>query len=1206
MDQKHNTSSIVRQLQFVFGFSLFILLVSALASYYSNKKLVDTSGWVNHTHEVIIETEHLLAIARDAESGQRGYIITQNPGFLTLYDTGYEKALGSLDRLRGLTSDNPVQQRNLADAKILVDRRFEQMNSVITLIKANAVLGNTTLAATVGQEMMNGKRIMDDLRAAMQRVSNEETRLLKIRTEEQERFSGYTQTLVVVAAILSILISVLAYFRIKGDLAARIQKQKDDEAVYLETAQRIATMEKVTRRLAAGDLGARSDDKKEDQLGRISSALNDMAAALEDNFSDLQKRNWLQTGEVMLIDAMRGERFLKGISHKIIGALATYLNAAVGTLYVMDGQERFKLAGAHAITAVPKEIYPNEGLTGQAITANKLMVVDDVPHQYLTINSSLGHTQPLYLVLVPFAIGNEVMALAELGMFKKPGELDIEFLKANTEAVAISLNAAINYERMQNLLEETQAQSEELQVQHNELENINAELEAQSEKLQASEEELRVQQEELQQANSELEERSRQLEESNQKIAEQSEEVRRKAEELALTTKYKSEFLANMSHELRTPLNSILLLSRLLAENNDANLNKDQVEYAHVIQSSGYGLLSLIDEILDLSKIEAGKMVLEYETVPIQDIMNDMRSLFEPMAAEKKLELKLEVAPDVPFSIETDKMRLEQIIKNLISNALKFTSHGSVSLLVNRNEANANAIDFMVADTGIGIAEDKQKLIFEAFQQADGSTRRKYGGTGLGLSISKELSKLLNGTLNLESQPNEGSRFIITIPADRSFNLLPEEEQTAELVLNGHSSNETEANPYITTIIPEDIPDDRSHIRAGDKSILIIEDDTNFARSLLEYTRQSGYKGIVSVRGDQGFELACKYQPTGILLDIQLPVVSGWDVMKQLKDNRDTRHIPVHMMSAFQVKKRSIMEGAIDFINKPVAFEQIQDVFRKLEEVLSKDPKKVLIVEDNSKHAKALAYFLETYNINSEIRHNVAESVNALQQQADCVILDMGIPTQKAYDMLEEVKKKPGLENLPIIIFTGKSLSLSEEQRIRKYADSIVVKTAHSYQRILDEISIFLHLVEESKKPRNENVNKKLAMLNDVLRDKTVLIVDDDVRNIFSISKALERLNMNVVTATDGKDAMIKLEENKKIDLVLLDMMMPEMDGYETATKIRQDPRLQQLPVIAVTAKAMTGDRDKCIKAGASDYISKPVDIDQLLSLLRVWLYEKN
>lgn len=1206
MDQKHSTSSIVRQLQFVFGFSLFILLVSALASYYSNKKLVETSTWVNHTHEVIIEAEHLLAITRDAESGQRGYVITQNPSFLSHYDTGYENALGSLNRLRGLTSDNPVQQRNLADAKTLIDRRFEQMNGVITLIKTNSVLGNTTLSAMVRQEMMNGKSIMHDLRIAMQRVKDEETRLLKIRTDEQGRFSGYTQTLVIIAAIISILISVLAYFRIKGDLAARIQKQKDDEAVYLETAGRIAAMEEITGRLAAGDLAARSDDKNEDQLGRISAALNNMAASLQESFSDLERRNWLQSGEVMLADAMSGERFLSGVSDKIIGALATYLDAAVGTLYVLDSQERFKLAGSHAVTSVPKEIYANKGLTGQAVTANKLMVVDEVPHQYLTINSSLGNTEPLYLVLVPFSIGSEVMALAELGMFKKPGELDIEFLKTNADAVAINLNAAINYGRMQNLLEETQAQSEELQVQHNELENINAELEAQSEKLQASEEELRVQQEELQQANSELEERSRQLEESNQKIAEQSEEVRRKAEELVQTTKYKSEFLANMSHELRTPLNSILLLSRLLAENNEANLSKDQVEYAHVIQSSGYGLLALIDEILDLSKIEAGKMVLEYETVPVHDIMNDMRSLFEPLAAEKKLEFKLEVASDIPFSIETDKMRLEQIIKNLISNALKFTSHGSVSLSVNRNEVNPNAIDFIVADTGIGIAKDKQDLIFEAFQQADGSTRRKYGGTGLGLSISKELSKLLNGTLNLESQQNQGSRFIITIPADRSFSLLPEEEQTTELVPNGHHANELETNPYIATVIPEDIPDDRSHIKAGDKSILIIEDDTAFARSLLEYTRQSGYKGIVSVRGDLGFELARKYQPTGILLDIQLPVVSGWDVMKQLKDNLDTRHIPVHMMSAFQVKKQSMMEGAVDFINKPVAFEQIQEVFRKLEEVLSKDPKKVLIVEDNSKHAQALAYFLETYNINSEIRHNVAESVDALQQQADCVILDMGIPTQKAYDMLEEVKKNPGLENLPIIIFTGKSLSLSEEQRIRKYADSIVVKTAHSYQRILDEISIFLHLVEESKKPKNESGNKKLAMLNDVLREKNVLIVDDDVRNIFSVSKALERLNMNVVTATDGKDAMIKLEENKKIDLVLLDMMMPEMDGYETATKIRQDPRWQQLPIIAVTAKAMTGDRDKCIKAGASDYISKPVDIDQLLSLLRVWLYEKN
>ncbi|HSH67873.1 MAG TPA: response regulator, partial [Bacteroidia bacterium] len=712
------------------------------------------------------------------------------------------------------------------------------------------------------------------------------------------------------------------------------------------------------------------------------------------------------------------------------------------------------------------------------------------------------------------------------------------------------------------------------------------------------------QQEELQQTNEELEERSNLLEERNQ-------DIQKKAEELAIATRYKSEFLANMSHELRTPLNSILLLSRLLSENNEQNLSKDQVEYARVIQSSGNGLLGLIDEILDLSKIEAGKMNLEFQHVPINTIIDDLQSLFKPIATEKKIDFQITVKEDVPQVIETDRMRVDQILKNLLSNALKFTSAGSVRMEISNVPGNDKLIRFDVTDTGIGIPKEKQKLIFEAFQQADGSTKRKYGGTGLGLSISRELVKLLNGDLKLTSEPDKGSTFSLILPILRtniSYSSIVNDfiqEHEVEQEVNA-TKEQRHQDQYVTSIIPNSIADDRNSVSKNDKCILIIEDDTVLAKALLEYSRKKGYKGLVSVRGDEGVKLALKYKPIGILLDLHLPVKSGWDVLEELKKDPFTRHIPVHIMSSNQVKNESLNKGAVDFINKPIAIEQMSDVFKKIEFIVNNKAKKVLIVEENPKHAKALAYFLETCDISSDVKSDFNDGIEALKKEnVDCVILDMEISSIKSYNLLEEAKKSVGLENLPIIIFTGKNLSTTEEQRIKQYADSIIIKTAHSYQRILDEVSLFLHLMEGEKEKKKDNF-KKLGALNQILNDKTVLVVDDDVRNIFSLSKALEKLKMNVITAVDGNEAMKKLNENPNVDAVLLDMMMPQMDGYQTASKIREQARWRNLPVIAVTAKAMSGDREKCIEAGASDYITKPIDIDQLLSLLRVWLYYKN
>ncbi len=1179
----------------VFLISTGLLVISIISSLYSLRQLANTSGMVNHTNEVLLETENMISYVKDAETNQRGYVITLQPVFLEPYETSKRQALLTQANLKNLTIDNPVQQNNLDEARALMTQRFEQMKRVVDLTERMSLVAHVD-TLTRSSEMIRGKLLMDALRSVVTRIRNEENKLLEIRMGQQNRFITNTPIIVAIAALISIFISLFSYLRIKKGVLDRAKKQKEDEAKYTSTSHRIEAMESVTRKFAVGNFTERSNDDAGDELGRISIALNHMADSLENNFTTLNAKNWLQEGVVRISDAIRGERDLGRLSENLITTICEFLKAPVATMY-LSGSGNFKLTSSYAISNAPKVVTLGEGLIGQAAKNKRILVVDDIPPDFV-ISTSIGLSMPLSVIIVPLVYENETIGIVEIGLLKKADHLEIEFLENNAEPMAIGVNAAMSYNRLQNLLEETQAQTEELQSQHNELENLNSELESQAQKLQASEEELRVQQEELQQTNEELEERSYLLEEKNL-------EVIKKAKELEVTTRYKSEFLANMSHELRTPLNSILLLSRLLSENIEKNLSGDQVEYAKVIQSSGQGLLGLIDEILDLSKIESGKMELEYLDITLKEIVNDLSSLFNPVAKEKNIKLSFGIEKDLVATIETDKGRLEQILKNLLSNALKFTMKGSVSLEIKNCVVDNSLICFVVTDTGIGIPEDKQQTIFEAFKQADGSTRRKYGGTGLGLSISRELAKLLGGDIHVMSGPGKGSEFTLRIPVKKPGDTESDETFDERVPNQGAQGAKEEEDPYLSVSIPENIPDDRENISANDKVILIIEDDTNFAKSLLEITRKKGYKGVVCVRGDQGLAFAKKYMPSGILLDLQLPVKSGWAVMDDLKNELQTRHIPVHIMSSYKMKNESLLKGAVDFINKPLAFDQVPEIFKKIEYVLNRSSKKVLIIEDNPKHASALSYFLETFSINSEVQSNITVGIKALKKKdIDCVILDMGIPDAKAYSLLEEAKKDPALENLPIIIFTGKSLSMAEEQRIKQYADSIVVKTAHSYNRMLDEVSLFLHLVDGKRKIRVAHDNHKLGILNNILSDKTVLIVDDDVRNIFSLSKSLEKHKMNVVTAINGKEAMKKMATHEEIDVVLLDMMMPEMDGYETAKQIRKDNRWRKLPVIAVTAKAMTGDREKCITAGASDYITKPVDVDQLLSLLRVWLYE--
>ena len=1174
--------------------SLLILMISSTASFLSIKSLLDSNNLVNHTQNVIYNLNEGASIITEAQSNMRGYLITGEDFFLIKYSDSEKASHAYFDKVAELTADNVEQQKTLQELKPLRINFFKYLNNQIVKKKFNKKV--------TAFDLTEGKKMIDELKDYFKRIENTEQQLLKERNGNAERYGNYSFLLIIIAFIVAFIITMIFVIRVLRDFNERAVLQHELQIKNDETAKRIEAIRSIATNISEGNYDIRIDDTKADALGSVGESLNNMGISLKNSFTLLSEKEWLQTGIAKLNNVMLGDKLMTKLSKDIIEFLCNYTNSSAGVLYVLEGDELLAKAGYCYIPTKSRErIQKGEGLLGQSIVSGKILELKDVSSDYIQINYALGEIKPTHVVAIPL-LDNKIEGAVELVSIYGFTELHLEFLKIISNNIGIAIKSTQNRKRVLELLEETKSQSEELRIQHSELEAINAELEVQTEKLQASEEELRVQQEELEQTNEELSERSLLLEEKNT-------EIQKKSEALEVTTRYKSEFLANMSHELRTPLNSILLLSRLLSENNSQSMNEEEIEFAKVIQSSGNSLLGLIDEILDLSKIEAGKMELEFLNVETKEITDSLSNLFNQVAKEKNVDFEI-ISDQAPLVMKTDKMRLEQILKNLISNAIKFTDKGSVSLEIKMNDDDDKIICFIVKDTGIGIPLDKQPLIFEAFQQADGSTKRKYGGTGLGLSISRELAKLLNAEIILHSDEGKGSSFTLCLPVYGSALKKVTVERIPPIAISDTEFEELKKikNKYISSVMPEEIDDDRDTILLGEKVILIVEDDINFAKSLLTFSRNKGYKAVVCVRGDYALNFALLYKPIGILLDIELPMKSGWEVLDELKNDSQTKHIPVHIMSSHKLKQESLLKGAVDFLDKPVAFDKIPEVFMRIEHIISKESQKVLIIEDNPKHAKSLAYFLETYNINSEIKSEMADGLLALNKSdVDCVILDMGIPDKQAYEILDSVKKNPGLENLPVIVFTGKSLSIKEEAKIKKYADSIIVKTAHSYQRMLDEVSLFLHLVEEKKGvDSRKDSNKKLHLLNNVLHKKKVLIVDDDVRNIYSLTKSLEVFKMDVITAFDGKEAIKILEENPDTDIVLLDMMMPNMDGYETAEKIRINPKFINLPLIAVTAKAMTGDREKCIKAGASDYITKPVDIDQLLSLLRVWLYDKN
>ena len=1002
----------------------------------------------------------------------------------------------------------------------------------------------------------------------------------------------------------------------------------------------VRAIAEVSTAVTKGDLTRSITVEAQGEVAALKDNINEMILNLKDTTQKNMEQDWLKTNLARFTRMLQGQRDMTTVAQMVLSELAPLVDAQQGVFYVNEspnGQPVMKLLGGYAYKKrknLANEFHAGEGLVGQCTVERERILVTNVPSNYVHVTSGLGEAPPNNIVVLPVLFEGEAKAVIELSTFNTFSDTHLAFLDQLTESIGIVLNTIAANTRTEDLLQQSQSLAAELQSQQDELKKTNEQLEQQAESLRESEELLKSQQEELQQTNEELQEKAEllarqkaEVEAKNREVEEARWEMEEKAEQLALTSKYKSEFLANMSHELRTPLNSMLILSRQLAENNDNNLSEKQVQFAETIHSSGSDLLSLINDILDLSKIESGMMGIEVSDVSVAEMAEQLERSFHQLAQDKNLEFLIERSADMNPTIRTDDKRLQQILMNLLSNAFKFTEAGKVVLgiadapkdeiyhLESLNRA-GEVIAFSVSDTGIGIPTEKQRIIFEAFQQADGTTSRKYGGTGLGLSISREIARLLGGEIRVISRPGEGSTFTFYLPRDyvpAGATMTPMYQprtrpasKEAEAAWTPVESFDSEAMTLLSSESAA-ILDDRNDIQPGDRTVLIVEDDISFAGILLDLAREKGFKGLVATNGALALALAQKYKPSAITLDIRLPDRDGWTVLDRLKHDPATSHIPVHVITVEEERQRALKQGAFNHVQKPVTHEDLHKAFDDIRDFYERRIRKLLVVEDDDVQRMSVVELIGNGDVHTTAVATGEEALSLLKDERfDCMVLDLRLPDMSGFDLIEKLQTDLGRYDLPIIVYTGKELTRKEELHLKKVADAIIVKEASSPERLLAETALFLHRVEANLPEPKRRMLEKFHRTDPVLAGRKVLVVDDDVRNIFALTSALEAHGMEVVHAENGQEGIDLLKATPDIEAVLMDIMMPEMDGYEAITAIRQMEEFKQLPIIALTAKAMKADRDHCLEVGASDYISKPLDTDQLLSLLRVWLYRQD
>ncbi|MEH1824516.1 MAG: response regulator [Nostoc sp.] len=1194
-----------------FALSLATLTTIGLISYQSTNELIATSRKESHTYQVLSQLEELNLQLTNAETGQRGYIITGEQRYLEPYNSAIQVINQKVREIQRLTVDNPNQQNRLDILQPLLTERMAVMKNVIELRQTQGLEASQKAILTD-----QGKQLMDNIQKVIQAMKNEENALLKQRTQKAQAAGQQTLASIVYSIPLFSLLLALIGFALTRHISAPLKQVSD-----------------LAEKMADGDLSVSlPDSDRQDEVGVLTRTFNQMIVNLRNTTQRNEEQNWLKSNLAEFTQMLQGQRNRESVARMILSNLAPLVGASQGVFYAMDSiddQPVLKLLSSYAYKErknLANQFRLGEGLVGQCALEKQRILLTEVPHDYIRISSGLGEAPPLNIIVLPILFEAEVNAVIELASFGPFNQLHLTFLEQLSENLGVFLNNIASQVQTQQLLEESVALTEELQTQQEELQQSNQRLEEQAHELEESQFLVKQSNEELQQLNEELEEKAELLEIQNQEVARKNQEVEgarqsleEKAEQLALSSKYKSEFLANMSHELRTPLNSLLILARLLADNSLNNLTDKQVEYSRTIYSAGNDLLELINDILDLAKIESGTMSLDIEQIALVDLETSLEQTFRQVAHNKELSFTIELDEKLPPTIYNDSKRLQQVLKNLLANAFKFTEQGSVKLKI--AEVDNSMIAFAVSDTGIGIPAEKQKIIFEAFQQADGTTSRKYGGTGLGLSISRELAQLLGGRIEIVSEPGEGSTFTLFLPRRQekknSQNTLatPPPEPTTSIrtastikdvpmVEKRSALIDTSPSAKVLTILPSEIPDDREIIQPGDRTLLIIEDDDKFARILLDMARQQGFKTIVSLHSKQGLALAEQFKPNAIMLDIHMPEMDGWTVLDRLKHKPDTRHIPVHILSVDERQQRGLNLGAITYLQKPVSPEALTQVLTEIKGFIERQVKNLLIVEDDPVQAQSIIELIGNGDVQSTAVGTGAEALSILRSHHfDCMVLDLGLPDMSGFALIEQIKLEPRLLKLPIIVYTGKELSRQEETQLRGLAETIIIKNVRSPERLLDETALFLHRVQANLPPPKRQILEQLHQNDPVLANRKILIVDDDLRNIFALTSFLESYQMQVLFAENGRDGIEKLQTNPDINIVLMDIMMPEMDGYETTRAIRQQQQFRSLPIIALTAKAMPGDKEKCIEAGASDYITKPVDTEQLLSLLRVWLY---
>ena len=1105
-------------------------------------RMSEDAAWVDHTDEVISNLYRFQRELLSQESAVRGYLLTEDRVYLDQYFRSHP--LDIVTHVHAITHDNVAQTRRME----ILERRYIAWNEE----HQRLVTGGDLVEARATATMLRRREELAAIRDLTNEATAEEEGLRVTRAAASAASQATTRTLFLV------LFSGAALF-----------------LVFFSRRQ----LQAITGTYASALAGERATRTR------------------------LEDEAWVRTGDQLVSDAVQGDLAIGPLGDKVLGTLARYVGANVGAFFTADGANLKRRAGyaLDSRAAGPEIFARGEGIVGQAAEGTEILrladatALSDAGKDVPLVRAGTVERTPAELALVPLRVEGRGAGVVELGFLAAPSERVFTLLDLVAEKIAIAVRSADYRARLRELLEESQRQTEELQAQQEELRVANEELAEQTKAVKEASVRLEERQEELTTANARLEEQALDLETARGGAIE-------KAEALARASRYKSEFLANMSHELRTPLNSTLILAKLLGDNKDGNLTPEQIRFAQTIYGAGNDLLTLINDILDLSKIEAGRIDVTNADVPLTRVRDGLVRNFEPIANEKKVRFSVVIEPGAPEALVTDPQRLDQILKNLVSNALKFTEQGEVEVRIGLHQ---QRLRFAVRDTGIGIAPHQHEMVFEAFRQADGASNRKYGGTGLGLSISRDLARLLGGDLSVSSEVGKGSTFVLTLPRVAPAQpVQPGQAPATEPAPLPHHAPlpQRHTPPPPRRFERPAVEDDRDRLQRDRRCVLVVEDDTRFARILLDLAHERGFQCVVTSAADAGFVLATELLPSAIILDVNLPDHSGLSVLDRLKRNPATRHIPVHVISVGDYTQAALGMGAAAYLQKPVQREQLEGAFARLEERLASGVRKLLVVEDDATQRESMVRLLASEGVQSTAVGTAQEALGVLEkEQFDCIVMDLTLPDDPSTGLLEKISRRGELLP-PVIVYTGRQLSEQEEQTLRRYSASIIVKGARSPERLLDEVTLFLHQVE-SKLPADRQKMLKQARDREAVFDgRTILVVEDDVRNIFALSSVLEPRGAKVVVARNGREALTALAADATIELVLMDIMMPEMDGLTATREIRKNATWQKLPIIALTAKAMKDDQERCLKAGANDYISKPLDVEMLLSLLRVWM----